>query len=56
MNRFNYREELQRNSEAINKFYTEVLSSMTETLIKENRYKKNISEENILLLEKVMFI
>jgi hypothetical protein len=43
MNRFNFKEELQRNVEAIHKFYNEVATCLIEKLLKEQRFRKNIT-------------
>lgn len=47
MNRNTARQEHLRNAEVINKFYLEVLSSFIDKLYKENKYRKNITEESI---------
>lgn len=54
MSRYCQKEELHKNGEAVHRLYVEVMSSLVDRLIKENRFRKSIAEEDIMKLQQVM--
>lgn len=53
MSRYCLKEELHKNGEAVHRFYAEVLTSLVDRLLKENRFRKSIAEEDIMRLQQV---
>lgn len=53
MSRYCQKEELHKNGEAVHKLYTDVLASLVDRLLKENRFRKSIPEEDIMKLQQV---
>lgn len=53
MSRHCQKEELHKNGEAVHRLYAEVLAALVDRLLKENRFRKSIPEEDIMRLQQV---